>query len=360
MKIPVPGHLVAGGLILLAAVGLAAAPLAFAVTPTVQPFDISGTWKGTAKTQGVSGGVTLRLLQSGSAITGTVVIKSTFIKSCAKVTGTLTGTFSNGVFDTTMETPHVNPFTCAITGQDVSVVALPLSSNVKMSGSFQQFVPELGDAGQTVTIVLSLTKISGMITETDPDGPGPAVDLGSSQPGAHDLAVTKILAPKALTRGAADPPSIALVRVEIQNRSQHDETIPDLATLGDLVTLTCTPVGSCTPPVAALHSGKPQKTLPVTLKPKQKLKVVFDVPIDCAFNPDKNLQGDYTWSAEVDHAALDTLADDHPEDDVCPRTAAAPYDFDHYPDGTIKDKGAGGKLADKTLGGTILTDVVVK
>src|SRR5262245_41923848 len=108
MKIPMPSRLLAGGALVLAAAGLAAAPFAFAPAPTVLPFDISGTWKGSAKTEGVGGGVTFRLIQSGSSVTGTVDIKSTFIKSCAKVTGTLEGSFSNGMFDMTMQTPHVN------------------------------------------------------------------------------------------------------------------------------------------------------------------------------------------------------------------------------------------------------------
>ena len=80
-----PGRLLAGGLIALAVAGLTAASVAFSAPPTVLPYDISGTWKGTAKTQGVSGGVTLRLLQTGSNITGTVDIKSNFIKDLVLV-----------------------------------------------------------------------------------------------------------------------------------------------------------------------------------------------------------------------------------------------------------------------------------
>jgi hypothetical protein len=37
-----------------------------------------------------------------------------------------------------------------------------------------------------------------------------------------------------------------------------------------------------------------------------------------------------------------------------------PGGYDPYPDGKIKDKGCGGKNPDGTLGGDVLTDVVMK
>jgi len=369
MKMSLPRRLLAGSLIAMAAAGMAAAPLAGA-PPVLLPFDISGTWKGSAKTMGVSGNVTLRLQQDGQVVTGTVAVKHSFGQDCKTVSGIINDgtTFSSGLFHLIMETPHVNPFTCGV-GQftDVSEVDMLLTSNVKMTGSFEHLVPELPEGNQIVTVVLSLTKVSGMMTETDPDGPGPAVPLGSPELGVHDMAVTKITAPKTITLSANKPSVDALVKVEIQNRGQHSEVIADDAMLGELVTLTCTPLGtlqSGTPPVPVLHAGKPQKTLPLTLKPKQKLVVVYDVTVNGAFDPEKTkgqqFHGDYSWSALVDHAAIDGQADQHVDDDECPRNAAAPYDFDHYPDGTIKDKGAGSKLPDKTLGGQVFTDVVVK
>ena len=59
-------------------------------------------------------------------------------------------------------------------------------------------------------------------------------------PSAHDLAVTKITAPQTVTLTANKPQLTKPVKVQLQNRSPHDETIPDLATLDNLVTLTVT------------------------------------------------------------------------------------------------------------------------
>lgn len=130
------------------------------------------------------------------------------------------------------------------------------------------------------------------------------------------------------------------VKVQIQNRSPHDETIPDLATLGQVVTLTVTSFGSCPPPSQALQDPG----LPKTLKPKKTLTVVFDVTFACANDPAKGVgHEDYRYTATVDHAALDGEADTHPADDSCPRT---PQGIDPNPDGKINDKGCAEEVTD--------------
>lgn len=115
----------------------------------------------------------------------------------------------------------------------------------------------------------------------------------------------------------------------------------------------------CPAPRVELHSGKPQKSLPLTLGSKKQLNVVFDVVFDCAVDVAKGSgHEDFSVSAAVDQAPLGGT-DAHSLDDSCPRTVS-PSIKDPFPDGKIKEKGCGTKQADGTLGGPILLDVTVK
>lgn len=196
------------------------------------------------------------------------------------------------------------------------------------------------------------------------DGPSDAFITKIAEGTVHDIALTRITAPKSITLTATRSISTNFIAVEIQNRSPHSEIIPDLATLGNLVSLTVQSTGACPNPTAVLVAGKPQRPLPVTLKPKGKLKVQFKVIFDCVNDSAKTAKtanhSDYSFSASVDHSALDGNADGHPEDDVCPRSVTPPFEIDPYPDGSIKDKGCGSKIPGGTLGGDIFTDLVVK
>jgi len=112
-----------------------------------------------------------------------------------------------------------------------------------------------------------------------------------------------------------------------------------------------------------LHSGKLQKALPITLRPKQKLGVVFDVTFDCANDPARDTRtdpghADYRLTARVNHTALGS-ADAHPDDDVCPRLVTPPGVIDPFPDGRILDKGCGARRPDGTFGDPVLIDVVI-
>jgi hypothetical protein len=183
----------------------------------------------------------------------------------------------------------------------------------------------------------------------EPRPQGAGCDIGAYETtGAgvevHDLAVTAINAPQTVTLTPKKPQLTKSVNVQLQNRSPHNETIPDLATLDQLVTLTVTSLGSCPAPVPVLHEGPPQKPLPLTLKPKKMLTVVFDVTFDCANDPAKGAgHVDYRYTATVDHGALDRHPDAHPADDSCPRSAQG---VDPHPDGTIKDKGCAEEVTD--------------
>lgn len=175
-------------------------------------------------------------------------------------------------------------------------------------------------------------------------------------PMGRDFAITDINAPKriTLTKGR---PKTALVKVQIQNRGALAETISDVSVLNNLVHLQVESLGACPAPVATLLGESPQKTLPVTLKSKQKLNVVFAVSFACA---DSLESADFRYSATVNRAALDGKSDDHPDDDMCPRDASKPFAFDLYPDGKIKEKGCGEKKPDGSFGADVGTAVIIK
>lgn len=179
--------------------------------------------------------------------------------------------------------------------------------------------------------------------------------------GGHDLAVTKITTAKAVTLTSKNPRPQRLVKVQIQNRSPHAEVINNRDALKELVHLVVESLGvQCPAPPLFVKADKPQKTLPLTLKSKQKLNVVFVVTFGCANDPTRGANHeDYRLSATIGHNALGG-ADMHVTDDVCPRSVTPPFEVDPNPNGTIKDMGCGAKKADKTFGDPVLVDVIVK
>lgn len=193
-------------------------------------------------------------------------------------------------------------------------------------------------------------------------------DMNTVLTSTHDLAVVKIQAPARVTLGGGVTSTTARVKVQIQNRSPHDETIVDAWRLANLVHLTAESLGEECPDIqGTMVYGPPQVPLPRTLHAKQKLSVLFDVVLSsaCVHDPAKSSardpgHEDYRFVATVDHAALEGEADTHPEDDVCPRGVAPPFAVDPYPDGSIKDKGCGKQKRDGTLGDPITTDLWVR
>ena len=188
------------------------------------------------------------------------------------------------------------------------------------------------------------------------------VNLPPADATPHDMAVTSIKASKRVLLTATKPTRTTKVQVTIQNRSRHDETIEDTAMLGNLAHLIVNTLGVCANPTPVLMT---EIKSPVTLKSKGFFKVTFQVDFDCANDPlpapkGSALHADYTYTATVDHAALDGKADTHPEDDICPRSVVAPGELDPNPDGTIVDKGCGNKKPNGTFGATIFTDVIMK
>jgi hypothetical protein len=170
---------------------------------------------------------------------------------------------------------------------------------------------------------------------------------------ARDLAVTSIKAPKKVTLTAKKTPLTQIVGVQIQNRSPHTEVISNATALDNLVTLSVEAItNTCSGLTPTLHV--PTK-LPITLKPKGKLTVLFDVTFSTNCVPDPlpttktGSHNDYRYSATVNLSAVGGL-DTNPANDDCPRP----------PDPATGDKGCGSKNPGGSLGADVLTDVVLK
>jgi hypothetical protein len=150
------------------------------------------------------------------------------------------------------------------------------------------------------------------------------------------------------------------VKVQIQNRGPKAETFVDETVLTNALALSVASLApGCPAAAVTLHSGKPQKALPLTLASKAKLAVLFDVLIDCENDPTKGAgHEDFTVSVTVDQSALGGT-DAHALDDTCPRTISPPVK-DPFPDGKIVEKGCGASKPGGGIGGPILIDVVVK
>lgn len=154
--------------------------------------------------------------------------------------------------------------------------------------------------------------------------------------------------------GPKVPSATKLVVVDIQNRGQLNDTVPDLDTLARLVSVQVESLGTnCAAPTATLVPGPPNR-VPRTLKPFQHMDVYFDVTYSCANDP---LRGrgheDYRYIARVNRAVLDGNLDTDPTNNVCPRNPVI------GPDGVVIDPGCGARTPGGKLGADILTDVVV-
>jgi uncharacterized repeat protein (TIGR01451 family) len=208
---------------------------------------------------------------------------------------------------------------------------------------------DLGDldagAGAIVTVVVTANAAGMVCNNAMVTGlVGDSVSTNVSSPACasvvvHDLAVTAIKAPKTIALTATKTNQTKFVRVTVQNRSDHSEMIMNL---DGLVTLELESIGTnCVPPEARLAVGPPQRRLPVTLKPKQKLPVVFMVTYDCANDRAKGAgHEDFRYRATVHHEALDDQPDSDPADDSCPRGALG---------GPFKDRGCSPVATDVTV-----------
>ena len=234
-----------------------------------------------------------------------------------------------------------------------TIVTTPSAGLVTFTVALSGAVP-VGQANITATA----TDADGGTSEFSSCAP---VAPGTPPPGVHDMAVVALSAPKHVKLTARAPMATKQIKVVVQNRSQHSETIGSAAVLDDLVNVTVDSLAGCADPTPTLV---PPKKFPIVLKSKKTLAVKFTVTFACANDPAKTTRtgahDDYRDVAVVNHAALDAVADTHPADDVCPHAVPPPFEIDVNPDHTIRDKGCGAKKADKTFGADVLTDVEVK
>jgi len=111
-----------------------------------------------------------------------------------------------------------------------------------------------------------------------------------------DLSIVKVTGPKAITLTAKKPSVTKSATVEIANVGTNIYTITSLS---NLVTLAVESLTTGVPNAeVALVSGRPQKPLPVTLKKKEKLSVVFDV----TFNETTN--SEFRYVAELNDTVV--------------------------------------------------------
>lgn len=206
--------------------------------------------------------------------------------------------------------------------------------------SLRWLAPIVLDDSMVAVASATLTSESGADYARD------AASCGSGE-AAHDLAISKLKAPKKLTLSEKKPLVKKDLKLTIVNQGSDTETIDDLAELGDLITLRWTslpgPGPLCPAPTAVLEP--PKKGFPVVLPTKKKLSVSYDVSWDCANDPAQSSKTedhtDFEVEVTVDHSVLGGGLDSDPSDDVCPRAPGG------------DDKGCGSKG-----GGDILIDVV--
>ncbi len=358
---------------IVAGCALLAFPAAAQADSTVS--HLSGAWKATVSIQELTGKIqkhkgTIHLQEDGTAVSGAMPIK---YGSCGVVLNTLVGVTDGTQMSFTVQMPDLSGTSCAVLCTSTFDGTVLFLDAVHASGDGEFLACDPGGSPDLLAVPkVLMVKVSGMQTPTDPDGDGPAVTLsqmGSGEPGlegAHDLAVTGLKAPGHVLLTSAKPTATRKVFVQIQNRGQHTETFNTLGMLEDAVELEVEALSALGPPATAL----PQVTMvappkfPLELKPKAKRIIAFEVTFDDAVDPAATTPAanhdDYRYIATVHHEALPGAdADDHPDDDAAPRGSLAPWDFDSYPDGTIKDRGVGTKLPDGTLGGDVVTDVVI-
>ena len=143
-----------------------------------------------------------------------------------------------------------------------------------------------------------------------------ASSVGLAAPGS-DLAVLRVRVPAHVRLGDAHPKVTARATVQLANRGAASIVVRDAATLAGAVRLRAASVDG--PIVCPAVGISPVRGLrfPLTLRPGRARTLRYELDFTCGANPDRT--PDWTFSAIVDHAALDGTADDDPGDDVCPR-----------------------------------------
>jgi hypothetical protein len=162
--------------------------------------------------------------------------------------------------------------------------------------------------------------------------------------------VVKLKAPKKIALNATTTSKVGKFSVTLQNHGPQTETIPDLASLVDLVTVAVQTLGTNCASFAATPVP-PKKSFPIGIAPNKKLNLSFTANFICYNDPAATTKtaahNDFKTVATVNLGALGEV-DTASSNDACPRP----------PSGS--DPGCGSKTSAGTLGADVLTDVVVK
>jgi hypothetical protein len=176
------------------------------------------------------------------------------------------------------------------------------------------------------------------------------VTKGGGSIDSHDLAILSVKPPKKIKLTESKPTQTKATWVQIINRGTNTESIADLAVLGQLINLGVESLGACPAPIPQLLP--PKQSFPLVIRPKKKLGVVYNVTYDCANDglqaTNDGAHADFRYTAQVHHSALEGYDDEVPTNDTCPRNPST------------GDDGCGSKKPDGTLGGDVLTDVIIK
>ena len=178
----------------------------------------------------------------------------------------------------------------------------------------------------------------------------PVVPTTTTLPPSHDLAITKLKAPKRITLSNKKPAVTKELKVAIVNRGSNTETI-DQTEFENLIRIEWTSLMGALCPDPATVLELPKKGFPVVLATKKKLSVRYEVTWSCANDGEKSTKtedhSDFEATVTIDPSVLGGGGDSNPSDNVCPRPASG------------DDKGCGPKKGG--VGGRpIRTDVVVE
>lgn len=174
------------------------------------------------------------------------------------------------------------------------------------------------------------------------------VTVNELPPDMHDLAVTKVKAPKKAKLSATVTNVVGRFSVTLQNRGTLTETIPNHDVLTNLVTVDIQSLGSC----PSFQATVVPPVFPIVIASKKKVTLAYTANLNC----DNGLAGDYHVTVAVHHEAIDGNTDTFPADDIAPRGPLSDVPFGT---GAIFDKGVGGKNPDGTLGAPIVIDVIL-
>ena len=272
---------------------------------------------------------------------------------------TLTVTDNNGA---------TNSCQATITVMDQTLPSITCSANIVTNvahGSTNAVVnfpaPTAGDncgiantsctpvAGSTFAVGTNTVICTAVDTSDNTNTCSFTIIVSETPASTQDLSVLTVVPPGRIALTSSRPSQTKPVRIQIENLGPRTETIADLGKLTNLVTLAIQSLGGC--PTPAVTVVPPKARFPLTIAPKRKLTVLYNVTFDCANDPLATTKtsdhSDFRYTVTLNRAVLDGLVDANSANDGCPRG----------PNGA--DKGCGGRdPITRSLGAVIFTDIV--